>query len=113
MSVSLDEGPSRSRIPAGPQRRARGAPARTRTAEAETLDIGLVNNMPDAALEQTERQFIGLLTAAAGERRIRVKLFCLPEVVRAGAARERLQTHYAPLDELWKRRLDGLIVTGT
>src|ERR1700736_743317 len=69
--------------------------------------------MPDAALEKTERQFIGLLTAAAGERRIRVKLFCLPEVVRAGVARERLQMHYAPLDELWDSRLDALIVTGT
>jgi homoserine O-succinyltransferase/O-acetyltransferase len=113
MSVSLDEGPSRSRIPAGPQRRARAAPARERTPTAETIDIGLVNNMPDAALEQTERQFIGLLNAAAGERRIRLKLFCLPEIVRAGAARERQRMHYAPLDELWASRLDGLIVTGT
>jgi homoserine O-succinyltransferase len=113
MSVSLDEGPSSRRMPAGPRRRAGAAPIRARTAEAETLDIGLINNMPDAALEQTERQFIGLMTAAAGERRIRVKLFCLPEVVRAGAARERVELRYAPLDELWEGRLDGLIVTGT
>jgi homoserine O-succinyltransferase/O-acetyltransferase len=113
MRVSLDEGPSRGRIPTGPQRRARAAPTRLRTAAAETLDIGLVNNMPDAALEQTERQFIGLLNAAAGERRIRVKLFCLPEVARAGAARERVQQRYVRFDELWDSRLDGLIVTGT
>jgi homoserine O-succinyltransferase len=53
------------------------------------------------------------MTASAGERRIRVKLFCLPEVVRAGAARERVELRYAPLDELWEGRLDGLIVTGT
>jgi homoserine O-succinyltransferase/O-acetyltransferase len=113
MSVSLDEGPSPSRIPAGPQRRARATPTRGRARAVETIEIGLINNMPDAALEQTERQFIGLLNAAAGDRHIRLKLFSLAEVVRAGAARERVQQRYAPLEELWDSRLDGLIVTGT
>ncbi|HEV2956846.1 MAG TPA: homoserine O-succinyltransferase [Xanthobacteraceae bacterium] len=113
MRVSLDEGPSNRRIPAAPQRRAGAASTRERTATAATIDIGLVNNMPDAALEQTERQFIGLLNAAAGECRIRVKLFSLSEVVRAGAARERVELRYAPIDELWASRFHGLIVTGT
>jgi homoserine O-succinyltransferase/O-acetyltransferase len=112
MRVSLDETPSRSGIPDVAQRRTRAAPRQLRTTAAETIDIGLINNMPDAALEQTERQFIGLLKAAAGERRIRVKLFYVPEIARAGAARERVQLHYAPIDELWRSRLDGLIVTG-
>jgi len=38
------------------------------------LDIGLVNNMPDAALDATQRQFRALLRAAADEglgRRLR------------------------------------------
>jgi homoserine O-succinyltransferase len=83
-----------------------------RATGADALEIGLVNNMPDAALEQTERQFIGLLKAAAGERRVRVKLFYVPEIARAGAARERVELHYAPVEELWESRLDGLIVTG-
>lgn len=113
MRVSLDEGRPTNRIPAGPQRRARAVPARTRAADADCIEIGLINNMPDAALEQTERQFIGLLRAGAGERRIRVKLYSLPEVVRTGAARERVEVRYTPLDELWDSRLDGLIVTGT
>jgi homoserine O-succinyltransferase len=113
MSVSLDEGPSSRGIPVAPRRRAGVAPTRLRATAAETIEIGLVNNMPDAALEQTERQFIGLLNGAVGERRIRLKLFCLPEVVRAGAARERVELRYAPFDELWDSRLDGLIVTGT
>ena len=81
-------------------------------ANANCVTVGLINNMPDAALEQTERQFIGLLKAAAGERRIRVKLFYVPEIARAGAARERVQLQYAPIEELWDSRLDGLIVTG-
>jgi homoserine O-succinyltransferase/O-acetyltransferase len=113
MSVSLDEGPSSRRIPTGPQRRAGAAPTRVRATAVETIEIGLINNMPDAALEQTERQFIGLLNAGAGERRIRLTMFSLPEVVRAGAARERVELHYAPIEELWDSRLDGLIVTGT
>jgi homoserine O-succinyltransferase len=113
MSVSLDEGPSSRRIPAGPHRRTSAPPTRLRATPAETIEIGLVNNMPDAALEQTERQFIGLLKAGAGERQIRLTLFSLSEVVRAGAARERVALRYAPIDELWESRLNGLIVTGT
>jgi homoserine O-succinyltransferase len=113
MRVSLDEGPSNRGIPAGPQRRAGAAPTRMRAGVAETIDIGLINNMPDAALEQTERQFIGLLNGAAGERRIRLKLFSLSEVIRGGDARERVALRYAPIDELWDSRFDGLIVTGT
>ena len=112
MRVSLDETPSRYGIPDVSQRRTRAHSPRVRTTGAGTLDIGLVNNMPDAALEQTERQFIGLLKAAAGERRIRVKLFYVPDIARAGAARERVQLQYAPIEELWESRLDGLIVTG-
>jgi homoserine O-succinyltransferase/O-acetyltransferase len=113
MGLSLDEGPSSRRISTGPQRRANVAPARLRTAAAECIEIGLVNNMPDAALEQTERQFIGLLNAGAGERCIRLTMFSLPEVARAGAARERVELRYAPIEELCDSRLDGLIVTGT
>jgi homoserine O-succinyltransferase len=113
MRVSLDEGPSRSRIPGAPPRRTGAAPRRRRAADADCIDIGLVNNMPDAALEKTERQFIGLLNAAAGARRIRLKLYSLPEIARAGAARDRLRLHYSPIDALWDSRLDGLIVTGT
>jgi homoserine O-succinyltransferase/O-acetyltransferase len=113
MGLSLDEGPSSRHILIGPQRRANVPPRRLRAATAECIEIGLVNNMPDAALEQTERQFIGLLKAGAGDRRIRVKLFHVPEIVRAGAARERVDLRYAAIEELWDSRLDGLIVTGT
>ena len=113
MRVSLDETPSRSGIPDVAQRRTRAAPRQLRATAAETIDIGLVNNMPDAALEQTERQFIGLLNAGAGERRIRLTMFSLPEVVRAGGARERVELRYTAIEKLWDSRLDGLIVTGT
>src|SRR5665213_46066 len=52
-----------------------------RTSDA-VLRIGLVNNMPDPALQATERQFTRLLQAAAGERRIHLHCFSLPSVQR-------------------------------
>jgi homoserine O-succinyltransferase len=80
---------------------------------ATVLDIGLINNMPDAALESTERQFIELLDAAARNIVVRLRLFCLPEVPRSEAGQQYLRTCYSDIVELWSNGLDGLIVTGT
>jgi homoserine O-succinyltransferase/O-acetyltransferase len=77
------------------------------------LELALVNNMPDAALESTERQFLELLRAAAGDIPVRLRLFALPDVPRSDAGRAHLSAGYAGLDELRDSRLDGLIVTGT
>jgi len=76
------------------------------------LTIGLVNNMPDAALEATEQQFASLLEEAAGSQTVRLRLFALPEVPRGRASRERMQGLYSDLRKLWRTPLDGLIVTG-
>jgi hypothetical protein len=43
-----------------------GRSGAARPAAVDPILIGLVNNMPDAALEATEAQFSGLLRAAAG-----------------------------------------------
>jgi homoserine O-succinyltransferase len=77
----------------------------------EAIEIALVNNMPDAALDATERQFRALLSAAAGGRDVRLTVYSLPEVRRGPYGRQRT-ARYGRLDELWGRRLDGLIVTG-
>ena len=77
------------------------------------IGIGIVNNMPDQALEATERQFIGLLAAAAERTSVRVRLFALPGVSRSEAAQRYIAGHYADIAELWNGELDGLIVTGT
>jgi homoserine O-succinyltransferase len=77
------------------------------------LDIGLVNNMPDPALEATERQFVTLLNEAAGEDiTVRLERFALPGVPRTDPGRHHLSS-YSGIDSLWGRSLDGLIVTGT
>ena len=49
------------------------------------LTIGLVNNMPDAACEATERQFLDLLRAVTSDVIVCLKLFAIGEVPRADA----------------------------
>jgi homoserine O-succinyltransferase/O-acetyltransferase len=76
------------------------------------LTIGLINNMPDAALQATERQFMRLLRAAAGPNRIQLHCFSLPSVRRSQTAKSRVDRHYADIADLAHLHLDGLIVTG-
>src|SRR5579863_6177914 len=76
------------------------------------LTIGLVNNMPDAALDATERQFIDLVRAASPGLIVRFKLFAVPEIPRSEQAHLALAARYREVSELWDTQLDGLIVTG-
>ena len=76
------------------------------------LIIGLINNMPDPALKATERQFMKLLQAAAGPRRIRFHCFSLPSVKRSPEAKWHVESEYSELTELRRHKFDGLIVTG-
>jgi homoserine O-succinyltransferase len=76
------------------------------------LRIGLVNNMPDSALEATETQFTRLLEAASGTVSVQLRFSYLPEIERAPAALARLRGSYWPIDELLSGGLDALIVTG-
>jgi homoserine O-succinyltransferase/O-acetyltransferase len=80
----------------------------------EGFEIGLVNNMPDAALRSTERQFRTILTDAARGRPYRLTLLFLPERPRAEAGWSHISKNYEDVSKLWSsgRRLDGLIVTG-
>ena len=84
----------------------------TAVLRADSVVIGLVNNMPDAALEATERQFRSLLTEASSGPSIRLRLFSFHEPQRSEAAREFLRLNYEDIHALWTADLDGLIVTG-
>ena len=64
------------------------------------LRIGLVNNMPDPALQATERQFTRLLQAAAGDRRIHLHCFSLPSVQRSPQARALIAGRYTDIADL-------------
>jgi homoserine O-succinyltransferase/O-acetyltransferase len=76
------------------------------------LTIGLINNMPDSALQATERQFLRLLEAAAGSHRIHLHCFSLPSVHRSQPAKSRVDRQYADIANLDRLKIDGLIVTG-
>jgi homoserine O-succinyltransferase len=76
------------------------------------LRIGLVNNMPDAALQATERQFMRLLRQAAGDLRIDFHCFSLPSVHRSLTAQRHVGRQYTDIDDLDRLAIDGLIVTG-
>ncbi|MBW4053390.1 MAG: homoserine O-succinyltransferase [Proteobacteria bacterium] len=91
----------------------RGSRSRSCAMARADLTIGLLNNMPDTALEATEEQFGALLRAAAGSRTVRLRPSSLPELTRGPVARERIDAAYWPLDELLEERPDALIVTGT
>ena len=91
----------------------RGANCRPAALAREGLLIGLLNNMPDPALEATELQFGALLRAAAGSLTVRLRFSSLPEITRGPAARERIDARYWPIDDLLSQRPDALIVTGT
>ncbi|HKD53014.1 MAG TPA: homoserine O-succinyltransferase [Steroidobacteraceae bacterium] len=77
------------------------------------IAIGLVNNMPDAALHSTETQFRNLLSAAAGTQQVRLRFSSFPELPRAAEAREHIAGGYWPIEQLMASPLDALIVTGT
>lgn len=80
---------------------------------ARGVVVGLVNNMPDAALESTETQFTRLLQAAAGPHSVRLRFYRLPEVPRAPAALAGLAARgYWHIDDLHCAPPDALIVTG-
>jgi homoserine O-succinyltransferase/O-acetyltransferase len=79
---------------------------------ARTLRIGLVNNMPDSALESTERQFTALLAAAGADRSVTLIPYALPEVRREDWGRRYVEERYFSVAELWDAELDALIVTG-
>lgn len=78
----------------------------------DAMDIGLVNNMPDAALQATERQFTALIGKAAAAVPVRLHLFALPGVERGPEAARMIAERYGSTDALPRAALDALIVTG-
>jgi homoserine O-succinyltransferase len=80
---------------------------------ADCVEIALINNMPDAALEDTESQFFDLLDIASGDVPVRVKLYSLPNVPRSDRGHQHLRSYYFGIDDLLNSRFDGVIMTGT
>lgn len=79
----------------------------------ETISLALVNNMPDAALEDTELQFFDLLDSASGEIPVVLKLYSTNGVPRSENGQRRLDSFYFATEDLWRCHFDGVIITGT
>jgi len=76
------------------------------------LHIGLLNMMPDAALEATERQFLRLIGESNPIAQFYVHPFTLDALPRNATAREHIDKHYESFEEVKEQGLDALIITG-
>ena len=76
------------------------------------LHIGLLNMMPDAALEATERQFLRLVGGCNRIAQIYVHPFGVRSQERGPRARAHMAAHYREFESLEEEGLDALIITG-
>ena len=80
--------------------------------EIRELHVGLLNMMPDAALEATERQFYRLVGASNPIAQFYMHPFTLPALPRGEAARAHIDRYYETFDAIREAGLDALIITG-
>ncbi len=76
----------------------------------DRLHIGLVNLMPYAALQATERQFLRLLGEAQASVDCQIHLFTAMDQVQSDHAHTK--QYYRPLQDIKHTALDALIITG-
>ena len=76
------------------------------------LHIGLLNMMPDAALEATERQFFRLVGHSNQIAQFYMHPFSLSSIKRGAKATKHLKKHYKTFDEIKVQGLDALIISG-
>jgi homoserine O-succinyltransferase len=76
------------------------------------LHIGLLNMMPDTALEATERQFFRLVGESNPIAQFYVHPFTLDSIPRGEKAAAHIARYYEPFDKIRKEGLDALIITG-
>lgn len=80
--------------------------------EVRELHIGLLNMMPDKALEATERQFFRLVGESNQIARFYVHPFTLKELQRSQEGREHVGKYYKSFEQIQSDGLDALIITG-
>ncbi len=76
------------------------------------LHIGLLNMMPDAALEATERQFFRLIGESNQIAQFYVHPFTLKELKRGPEGQAHVEQFYESFDKVMAEGLDALIITG-
>ncbi|VAX01166.1 Homoserine O-succinyltransferase [hydrothermal vent metagenome] len=76
------------------------------------LHIGLLNMMPDAALEATERQFFRLIGESNQIAQFYIHPFSIPSLKRNKAGQAHVDDYYENFKEIKEMGLDALIITG-
>ncbi len=76
------------------------------------LHIGLLNMMPDKALQATERQFFRLVNESNQIAQFHMHPFTLRELARGEEARAHIEQYYDTFEEIREQGLDALIITG-
>lgn len=76
------------------------------------MHIGLLNMMPDAAFQVTERQYLGLIGSCNQIVQFYVHPFTLDGIPRDASTQAYIDRYYSKFDELKRSGLDALIITG-
>lgn len=76
------------------------------------LHIGLLNMMPDAALEATERQFFRLVGACNQIAQFHIHPFTISGLPRGAEGAAHIARHYESFEQIKQDGLDALIISG-
>ena len=76
------------------------------------IHIGLLNMMPDAALEATERQFFRLVGACNQIVQFHIHPFTIDGLPRSPQAQAHIDKYYEPFGKIKQDGLDALIISG-
>lgn len=76
------------------------------------LHIGLLNMMPDSALEATERQFFRLIGESNQIAQFYLHPFTLDQLERCPEGKAHIEQYYQSFDQIKEQGLDALIITG-
>ncbi len=87
-------------------------PQRANHQEIREIHIGLLNMMPDAALEATERQFFRLVGACNQIAQFHVHPFTIEGLERSPQAQAHIDKYYEPFEKIKADGLDALIISG-
>lgn len=87
-------------------------PKRASHQEIREIHIGLLNMMPDAALEATERQFFRLVGACNQIAQFHVHPFTIDGLKRSSQAQAHIDKYYESFDKIKADGLDALIISG-
>ena len=85
---------------------------RARHQDIREIHIGLLNMMPDAALEATERQFFRLVGACNQIVQFHMHLFTIEGLTRSTKAQAHIDQYYLPFAKIKEDGLDALIISG-